>query len=156
AIGAIRLDYTNVWHMACAKRCYHCSGNGATAHQLMAIFGWDILKQAEVYTKAADQKRLAESSMHLIASQEQNGTEMGPHFRRQWDLFAKRLNDFRPILIWWCPGAESNHRHRDFQSRALPTELPGRTPRGRKAARGAPGLIEAQSGAVQNGSKKTP
>ncbi len=26
----------------------------------------------------------------------------------------------------WCPGAELNHRHRDFQSRALPTELPGR------------------------------
>src|SRR5688572_26958050 len=25
------------------------------------------------------------------------------------------------------PGAESNCRHRDFQSRALPTELPGRT-----------------------------
>jgi hypothetical protein len=25
----------------------------------------------------------------------------------------------------WCPGAELNHRHRDFQSRALPTELPG-------------------------------
>jgi len=24
------------------------------------------------------------------------------------------------------PGTESNHRHRDFQSRALPTELPGR------------------------------
>ena len=26
---------------------------------------------------------------------------------------------------WWCPGAESNHRHADFQSAALPTELPG-------------------------------
>ena len=25
----------------------------------------------------------------------------------------------------WCPGAESNHRHGDFQSPALPTELPG-------------------------------
>ena len=27
----------------------------------------------------------------------------------------------------WCPGAESNHRHEDFQSTALPTELPGQT-----------------------------
>ena len=26
----------------------------------------------------------------------------------------------------WCPGAELNHRHCDFQSHALPTELPGR------------------------------
>ena len=25
----------------------------------------------------------------------------------------------------WCPGADSNHRHEDFQSSALPTELPG-------------------------------
>ena len=25
----------------------------------------------------------------------------------------------------WCLGAESNHRHRDFQSLALPTELSG-------------------------------
>ena len=44
----------------------------------MAIFGWDTLKQAEVYTKAADQKRLAESLMHLIATQEQNAIEFGP------------------------------------------------------------------------------
>ena len=27
----------------------------------------------------------------------------------------------------WCLGAESNHRHRDFQSLALPTELPRHT-----------------------------
>ena len=26
----------------------------------------------------------------------------------------------------WCPGAELNHRHTDFQSVALPAELPGR------------------------------
>ena len=25
----------------------------------------------------------------------------------------------------WCPEAESNHRHKDFQSFALPTELSG-------------------------------
>jgi hypothetical protein len=33
----------------------------------------------------------------------------------------------------WCPGAGSNHRHCDFQSHALPTELPGHVPaRGRE------------------------
>ena len=49
--------------------------NGATAHQLMAIFGWDTLKQAEVYTKATDQKRLAESSMHLIEPSDISSSE---------------------------------------------------------------------------------
>ena len=29
----------------------------------------------------------------------------------------------------WCLGADSNHRHADFQSAALPTELPRRSPR---------------------------
>ena len=37
----------------------------------------------------------------------------------------------------WCPGLESNQRHHDFQSCALPTELPGRT-RGRNASRPMP------------------
>jgi hypothetical protein len=36
----------------------------------------------------------------------------------------------------WCLGADSNHRHADFQSAALPTELPRppprRAPRGRQ------------------------
>lgn len=40
--------------------------NGATAHQLMSIFGWTTLQQAEVYTRAAEQKRLAGSAMHLV------------------------------------------------------------------------------------------
>ena len=42
------------------------ANNGATAHQLMAIFGWDTLKMAEAYTRAADQERLAESAMHML------------------------------------------------------------------------------------------
>src|SRR3989442_13311551 len=35
---------------------------------------------------------------------------------------------------YWCPGTELNRRHEDFQSSALPTELPGH-PAGGTAAR---------------------
>src|SRR5215218_10293514 len=37
----------------------------------------------------------------------------------------------RRIEKEWCPGTELNRRHRDFQSRALPTELPGHRGAGR-------------------------
>jgi integrase len=40
--------------------------NGATSHELMAIFGWESLKQAELYTKRANRKRLAGKAMHLL------------------------------------------------------------------------------------------
>lgn len=46
--------------------------NGATAHQLMAIFGWETLRQAEVYTRNANRTLLAEQAMHLIVAQEKN------------------------------------------------------------------------------------
>jgi integrase len=42
------------------------ANNGATSRQLMSIFGWDTLKEAERYTRAADQVRLAEDAMHLL------------------------------------------------------------------------------------------
>jgi len=37
--------------------------NGATAHELMAIFGWVDIKEAELYTRAANRKRLATQAM---------------------------------------------------------------------------------------------
>lgn len=40
--------------------------NGATAHQLKAIFGWESISEAEHYTKRASQAKLAESAMHLL------------------------------------------------------------------------------------------
>ena len=67
------------------KRCReasleHCSAHGirkaaavkaamagASSNQLMAIFGWDSIKMAEHYTKAAETHRLARSSMHLLS-----------------------------------------------------------------------------------------
>jgi hypothetical protein len=46
--------------------------NGATAHQLMAIFGWETLRQAEVYTRNANRTLLAEQAKHLLVSREKN------------------------------------------------------------------------------------
>jgi integrase len=40
--------------------------NGATAHQLMAIFGWESIKQAEHYTRAADRRRLSREAMEKL------------------------------------------------------------------------------------------
>ncbi|WP_454628461.1 hypothetical protein [Bradyrhizobium cenepequi] len=41
--------------------------NGATTRQLMAMFDWDAPAMAEVYTRAAEQKRLAGEAMFLIS-----------------------------------------------------------------------------------------
>ena len=40
--------------------------NGATEHQLMAIFGWASPKQAALYTRKADKNKLARDAMHLV------------------------------------------------------------------------------------------
>ena len=40
--------------------------NGATAHELMSIFGWRSLEEAQRYTRAADRKGLAERGMQRL------------------------------------------------------------------------------------------
>ena len=44
-------------------------------------------------------------------------------------VLAKGIKGFYTCPIYskvrWCPGTELNCRHADFQSAALPTELPG-------------------------------
>jgi integrase len=46
--------------------------NGATAHQLMALFGWETLRQAEVHTRNANRALLAEQAIHLLVPKERN------------------------------------------------------------------------------------
>ncbi len=85
---------TRSWPKALGSRLYgslstrfgikHCSAhglrkagatiaadNGATAHELMAIFGWETLRQAEVDTRQADRKRLADRAMHLVVPRDE-------------------------------------------------------------------------------------
>ena len=44
--------------------------NGATEHQLMAMYGWESPKQAALYTRTADRKRLIGGAMHLLVPTE--------------------------------------------------------------------------------------
>jgi integrase len=50
--------------------------NGATPHQLMAIFGWRTLKEAERYTKAMEQRRIASGAMRLLIA-DRSGNKSG-------------------------------------------------------------------------------
>lgn len=40
--------------------------NGATAHMLMAMFGWKTLAQAERYTRAAERRKMAKAGMQTL------------------------------------------------------------------------------------------
>lgn len=48
--------------------------NGATVHELQAMFGWLTLKQAETYTKQAEQKRLAARGLQRLSGQRATGS----------------------------------------------------------------------------------
>jgi integrase len=48
--------------------------NGATPHQLMAIYGWERLEQAELYTRQVNRRRLAGDAMSLIALPKRDNT----------------------------------------------------------------------------------
>ena len=45
------------------------------------------------------------------------------------ERLAVNERDSQILTGMWWPGTESNRRHCDFQSHALPTELPGRSER---------------------------
>ena len=73
-------------------------------------------------------------TLDVVAAVYRSGTHAGARahrYERQTGRQAERQKRRSPALraglrgVWW-PGAESNCRHADFQSAALPTELPGR------------------------------
>jgi integrase len=71
--------------------------NGATAHQLMAVFGWDTLKMAEAYTRKADQQRLAASAMHLLGF-EPDDAEVCPTEKPGGTFLEENVRKSMPFL----------------------------------------------------------
>lgn len=53
--------------------------NGATIHQLMALFGWKTEKMALLYTRRADRRRLAAQAAPLLMPAAQTTNEKRPH-----------------------------------------------------------------------------
>lgn len=53
--------------------------NGATVHQLMALFGWKTEKMALIYTRKADRKRLSSVAAPLLLLPAQTANEKLPH-----------------------------------------------------------------------------
>jgi hypothetical protein len=86
----------------------------ASEHELMAMFGWEDAGMARAYTRKAAQKKLAASGAAKLSH----------------PLSCKKKKTTKSMRLRhrWCPGADLNHRHADFQSAALPTELPGHFP----------------------------
>ena len=60
-------------------RATRAGENGATVHQLMALFGWKTEKMALIYTRKADRKRLASTAAPLLLLPTQTQNENRPH-----------------------------------------------------------------------------
>ena len=81
---------------------------------------WDFSSEAEDTTLSISKGRM---SILVRLFVHHPLLKFNNHLRFQRPF--KRLDILN--IFQWCPGAESNHRHEDFQSTALPTELPGQT-----------------------------
>ena len=95
---------------------------GATEHEIMAVTGHRTSKEVTRYTRAARQKILAGES-DGEAERRPKGEQKCPTQASQSAMVGHKsvVSDcsIRREVCGWCPGAESNHRHRDFQARSL-------------------------------------
>ena len=96
--------------------------NGATTHQLMAMFDWTTPSMAEVYTRAAEQKRLAGDAMFKIS------LGNGGHNNCRTPIIStvapkKNDNKINNIDDYWQEWRGSNSQPPVLETGALPIEL---------------------------------
>jgi integrase len=84
--------FGNVFRVACASAglrgksahglrkvaATRCAENGATTQQLMALFGWLSQKQAELYTRSADRKRMSRDAGAFMQRTQAEQTSPSP------------------------------------------------------------------------------
>ena len=75
--------------------------NGATAHELMALFGWLSLAEAQRYTRAADRRTLARNATRLLArSDTKIPTGSGEALRYTSPLEEKQIKSRTKVGQW--------------------------------------------------------
>lgn len=83
--------------------------NGATPHQLMAMFGWTNLKQAEHYTRTAERRRLAASGMPLINAAAEHAAENESHSAKPSEShLGSTLKNNGKKAVWHSLGERNN------------------------------------------------
>lgn len=85
----------------------------------------DVAARKAYLSSMVDAIIVSEDKIQIVGSNDNIRSTFGPD--------GQPTPRVRKSVQEWCPGAGSNHRHCDFQSHALPTELPGRAPREAKA-----------------------
>jgi hypothetical protein len=80
----------------------------------------DVAARKAYLASIVDAVIVSENKIRIMGSHDNIRSTFGPK--------GQPTPVVRKSVQEWCPGAGSNHRHCDFQSHALPTELPGRCP----------------------------
>jgi hypothetical protein len=81
----------------------------------------DVAARKAYLSSVVDAIIVSEDKIRIVGSNDNIRSTFGPK--------GQPTPVVRKSVQEWCPGAGSNHRHCDFQSHALPTELPGHFPR---------------------------
>ncbi len=84
------------------------------------LISGDVAARKAYLASIVDAVIVSEDKIRIIGSNDNIRSTFGPK--------GQPTPVVRKSVQEWCPGAGSNHRHCDFQSHALPTELPGRRP----------------------------
>ena len=96
----------------------------------------DVAARKAYLASVVDAVIVSEDKIRIVGSNDNIRSTFGPQ--------GQPTPRVRKSVQEWCPGAGSNHRHCDFQSHALPTELPGHFPRPRGLGAG----VYSQAGVV--------